>query len=220
MKKDDNEKKVKEVIKKIMSLLKEQGATSTTKVSSFFFSSFFHHVSKQAIKLQDLKVKLKELGFLNDHIQAGFNKLNENLIISVVLKAKQYCVYILSNTDREAKTQLTDEENQVLHEIEKAGTKGAWMAQIKKNVVIQSNKVEKILKSLIKKKIIKQISQIGARNKIYILFDLEADTEITGDIWYSEGDFDEEFVDKFLKTIIRQIKEHSKTSIVKFFFYF
>lgn len=56
--------------------------------------------------------------------------------------------------------------------------------------------LNKILKSLETKKFIKAVKSVAAsKKKVYMLYNLEPDTSVTGGAWYQDQDFEAEFVD-------------------------
>jgi len=56
--------------------------------------------------------------------------------------------------------------------------------------------VNKIVKNLESKKLIKAVKSVAAsRKKVYMLFNLEPDITVTGGAWYSDQDFESEFVE-------------------------
>ena len=73
---------------------------------------------------------------------------------------------------------------------------GIWIRDIR----IQSNlgltQVNKVLKVLESKKLIKAVKSVQAsKKKVYMLFDLVPDESVTGGAWYCDQDFETEFVD-------------------------
>ncbi|XP_012542500.1 probable DNA-directed RNA polymerase III subunit RPC6 [Monomorium pharaonis] len=90
-----------------------------------------------------------------------------------------------------------NEEKRVYEIIEEAGNKGIWMRDIRfKTNLIHTQQLQKILKSLETKKLIKVIKPVSAgKKKMYMLYNLEADESVTGGAWYQDQDFETEFVD-------------------------
>ena len=105
-------------------------------------------------------------------------------------------LYRLKNPSKAATIRGDQEEHIVYKIIEEAGNKGTWIRdiRIKSNLVqIQLNKV---LRALITKKHIKEVKSVNAtRKKVYMLYDLEPDPSVTGGAWYTEQDFESEFVE-------------------------
>lgn len=88
------------------------------------------------------------------------------------------------------------EEKVVFKIIEEAGNKGIWIRDIRIKSNINPTQLNKVLKSLETKKIIKAVKSVTAsKKKVYMLYDLEPDTSVTGGAWYQDQDFESEFVD-------------------------
>jgi len=88
------------------------------------------------------------------------------------------------------------EEKIVFKIIEEAGNKGTWIRDIR----IKSNLVQvqltRVLKSLENKKHIKAVKSVNAsRKKVYMLYGLEPDRSVTGGAWYTDQEFESEFVE-------------------------
>ena len=80
--------------------------------------------------------------------------------------------------------------------IEDAGNKGIWMRDIRlKSNLLQAPTI-KILRTLESKKLIKSVRTVQApKRKIYMLHGLTPDESLTGGAWYSDQDFETEFVE-------------------------
>ena len=160
---------------------------------------------------------MEEQGHQKKEIEESLGDLTEKGDASFSKKGEHIFIYLMNKEEKEAQADLTEEEKEIVHHITLAGTKGMWMASVKKAVSIQSAKVEKILKALVSKGILKNISQIGVRSKVYILAKLEPDTNITGDIWYTQGQFDDNFVNSFLEAILNILSTHAHQNPVRYF---
>jgi DNA-directed RNA polymerase III subunit RPC6 len=97
----------------------------------------------------------------------------------------------------------------VFQVIERAGNMGIWTKDIKKETNIQNQAMNKILKSLETRRLIKQVKSVTAKNKkLYMLFNLTPSTELTGGVWYSDLEFDHEFISElrtFLMHCVRRL---------------
>lgn len=110
------------------------------------------------------------------------------------------------------------EERLVYQIIEDSGNKGIWIRDIKiKSNLVQSH-VSKILKKLESKKLIKSVKSVQAsKKKMYMLYDVTPDDTLTGGAFYSDQEFESEFVDMLnehcLKCLQRKaFKAHSTHS--------
>jgi DNA-directed RNA polymerase III subunit RPC6 len=91
----------------------------------------------------------------------------------------------------------SQQENLVYQIIQDAGNKGIWRKEIhRRSGNIPQQEFDKILKSLESKKLVKQVSSVQAsRKKVYMLYNLQPDRSVTGGSWYTDQDFDSQFVD-------------------------
>jgi len=66
------------------------------------------------------------------------------------------------------------------------------------------NKVLKILES---KKLVKSVKAVGAsRKKMYMLFELEPDSEVSGGVFYADQEFDMQFVDLLNQQCVKYLR--------------
>mmetsp|Transcript_21853 Transcript_21853/g.62042 ORF Transcript_21853/g.62042 Transcript_21853/m.62042 type:complete len:312 (+) Transcript_21853:106-1041(+) len=80
--------------------------------------------------------------------------------------------------------------------IEKAGDKGTWSRILKDDSKLPQHVVTKITKDLMSRRLIKEVKSIHAKNKkVFMLWDTEASSEISGGTWYREGEFAAAWVD-------------------------
>jgi DNA-directed RNA polymerase III subunit RPC6 len=80
--------------------------------------------------------------------------------------------------------------------IKESGNKGIWVRDISIKTNVKSTALNKTLKSLETKKLIKSVPSVNAnKKKVYMLFDIEPDRTITGGAWYSGKEFESEFVE-------------------------
>ena len=93
-----------------------------------------------------------------------------------------------SNTDMDEKL--------VYSVIKESGNKGIWIREISTKTNVKSTALNKTLKSLESKKLIKSVQSVNAnKKKVYMLIDLEPDRSVTGGAWYSGKEFESEFVE-------------------------
>jgi len=79
--------------------------------------------------------------------------------------------------------------------IEKAGNMGIWTKDVRTQTNIQQQQLTKIFKSLETRKLVKPFKSVTAKaKKRYILFNLKPAKELSGGPWYTELEFDHEFI--------------------------
>ncbi|CAN7999862.1 unnamed protein product, partial [Ixodes hexagonus] len=126
----------------------------------------------------------------------AFNKLLGQGKIEI-LKQKNQLLYRLKDPEADKKCKGSDREEKVVYKIvEEAGNKGIWIRDIRMKSGLVLTSLNKILKNLQSKKLIKAVKSVSAsKKKVYMLFNLEPDRSITGGAWYSDQDFESEFVE-------------------------
>ncbi|XP_067950721.1 DNA-directed RNA polymerase III subunit RPC6-like isoform X2 [Watersipora subatra] len=90
-----------------------------------------------------------------------------------------------------------DNQEKLLYQIiSAAGNKGIWVRDIRYKCNLMLTQVNKILKSLESKNLVKSLKSVSAgKKKLYMLYDLTPDRSVTGGAFYSDQEFESEFVD-------------------------
>lgn len=146
-----------------------------------------------------------ELGLSDKKTQSTIiNKLLRDEKITILQKGNGELLYKLNKGVKSK----NDEEKVVLSIIENAGNKGIWTKDIRFKSNIPAIYLNKILKQMESKKLIKTVKSVNAsKKKLYMLFDIEPDTSVTGGTWYSNQDFEVEFVDVLNQQCYRFLEE-------------
>lgn len=122
--------------------------------------------------------------------------LSKKYPIVISKKSNGELVYKLQATAIAGPKGADHEEKLVYQIIEESGNKGIWNKHIQEKSKIIIKILDKILKNLEAKKLIKKVVSVTAsRRRIYMLYDLEPDQSLTGGTWYSDQRFDSEYVD-------------------------
>lgn len=80
--------------------------------------------------------------------------------------------------------------------IEASGNKGIWIREIRSKSNLPEMEVKKNIKTLESKKLIKSVKSVHAsKKKVYMLYDMTPDETLTGGAWYSDQEFESEFVE-------------------------
>lgn len=126
----------------------------------------------------------------------AFNKLLSQGKIEI-LKQKNVLLYRLKDPEADKKCKGSDREEKVVYKIvEEAGNKGIWIRDIRVKSGLVLTALNKILKNLESKKLIKAVKSVSAsKKKVYMLYNLEPDRSVSGGAWYSEQEFESEFVE-------------------------
>lgn len=103
---------------------------------------------------------------------------------------------------------LADEERIIYQLIAESKGKGLWLRDIKMKSNIPQNVITKILRNMENKKMVKSLKTIKSNRKIYVLFDDTPAEELTGGVWFSEGEVDTEFVNLIYKVVLDFLKKY------------
>lgn len=106
---------------------------------------------------------------------------------------------------------LTREQELVYQEIKRSGNKGIWTKKIKQETNVQQTTLTKTLKLLEQRQLIKSVKSVTSRSrKLYMLYEVVPAPEITGGAWYTDGEFDHNFVEslsQFVLTFVHKSEE-------------
>ncbi|XP_012942278.1 DNA-directed RNA polymerase III subunit RPC6 isoform X2 [Aplysia californica] len=115
-----------------------------------------------------------------------------------LLKSGSKLLYRLKDPEAAKEVKGADTEEKVVFQIIKdAQNKGIWTREIRMKSNLKNIQVlNKILKNLESKKLIKAVKSVNAsKRKVYMLYNLEPDQSVTGGPWYSASEFESEFVE-------------------------
>lgn len=117
-------------------------------------------------------------------------------------------VYRLVHAEKAIKFEgLGPEQILVYQAIEKSGNRGAWTRDIKMSTNIQQQILTKTLKTLEQRNLIKSVRSVSSKSKkLYMLFDLVPAKDITGGPWYTDQEFDSEFIDELCRFIVQFVR--------------
>lgn len=135
------------------------------------------------------------------HLEPQQRAMAINKLLSLgqleLLKNSSGLLYRLKDTQHGSKMKGSDNQEKLVYQIiEDAGNKGIWSREIRYKSNLPLTEINKILKSLESKKLIKAVKSVAAsKKKVYMLYNLQPDRSVTGGAWYSDQDFESEFVE-------------------------
>ncbi|KAK3509962.1 hypothetical protein QTP70_023798 [Hemibagrus guttatus] len=171
-------------------------------------------VKKESTDVVDIENRIKELCqqfpqgitdqvIQNDmpHVEAQQRAMAINRLLSVgqldLLRNSNGLLYRLKDNLSASKMKGSDNQEKLVYQIiEDAGNKGIWSREIRYKSNLPLTEINKILKNLESKKLIKAVKSVAAsKKKVYMLYNLQPDRSVTGGAWYSDQDFESEFVE-------------------------
>lgn len=163
----------------------------------------------------------------NDDLQSNFPEISAQLRVDAVNRLIQqghFEVLVKGQTllyrqkDPTKKTSLlpkgADNEEKIVYGIiEEGGNKGVWIRDIRVKSNLIMTQLNKILKTLENKKLIKAVKSVtGTRKKVYMLYNMDPDRTVTGGAWYHDRDFEVEFVDVLNQQCLRFMRMRKEES--------
>ncbi|XP_078315698.1 DNA-directed RNA polymerase III subunit RPC6-like [Crassostrea virginica] len=128
-----------------------------------------------------------------------------------LLKSGNKLLYRIKDSDTASQVKGGDNQEKLVYQIIKdAGNKGIWIRDIRFKCNLLLNQVNKILKTLETKKLIKAVKSVAAsKKKVYMLYNLEPDRSVTGGAWYSDQDFESEFVEVLNQQCFKYLEQRA-----------
>ncbi|GMI03581.1 hypothetical protein TrLO_g5553 [Triparma laevis f. longispina] len=109
---------------------------------------------------------------------------------------------------------LSKEEEFVYQMISKSGNLGIWTKDIKLSSGLPSQTLTKIYKTLTSKGLIKPFKSVASKTKtLYMLEGIEPAKELTGGPWYTEQEFDFEFISELRSFVLMLIRSTPKIDL-------
>ncbi|EIW51661.1 uncharacterized protein TRAVEDRAFT_137014 [Trametes versicolor FP-101664 SS1] len=130
----------------------------------------------------------------------------------VLLKGEQSQITYraVSQEELSLKKGLDSEEGLVLDRIRTAGVEGIWTKHIKAKTQLHQTVVDRCLKSLTKRQLIKTVPDVRhPTRKTYILASLQPATELTGGPWYTDKELDTEFIKLLSDVCLKIVQDRS-----------
>ena len=104
--------------------------------------------------------------------------------------------------------ELTNEQLLVLQVVERTENAGIWLRDIKSATSMQQQTLNKALKVLESRKLVKTVRSVQQKTKkLYMAYDLAPTREVSGGPWYTDHEFDHEFVNEIARLVENQIRE-------------
>ena len=134
--------------------------------------------------------------------------LKENRLELFKEEGKQELTYKLRDEEQAEKlNELTNEQLLVLQVVERAENAGVWLRDIKNATSMQQQTLNKALKVLESRKLVKTVKSVQQKTKkLYMAYDLVPTREVSGGPWYTDQEFDHEFVGAIKKIVVKYVQ--------------
>lgn len=106
-----------------------------------------------------------------------------------------------------------DDEKFVIEQLEKAKNQGCTMRDFKMGTKLPQSLITKILRRLQDIQKVKVVKGQKNRQKVFMIFNETPDDDVTGGVWFNNGDVDVEFVNQLIKLIYIFVKNRTQELI-------
>ena len=169
------------------------------------FIDFFSKPEYHQNGISNLQLKAKFPGEQYIHLVPIINALTKESRL-IMSKTGDELHYKLVNEETASKFAGLDVEAHLVYQVlEESGNTGIWTYNLRLKTNIASSALKKILNNLELRKLIKQV-QGKSKKKCYMLYDLKPSDEVTGGPWYTENEFDHEFISELRMFIMHCVR--------------
>ncbi|KAF7301461.1 RNA polymerase III subunit RPC34 [Mycena indigotica] len=156
---------------------------------------------KDAEKLiPDSKARQNALNFL---LGVGYFKALKDSKNNALFRA-------VTKVEHDQTKDLTGDEVMVLAPIKASTNEGIWIKHLKAKTNLHQTVIEKCVKSLVQKRLIKQVASVQhPTRKIYMLEGVEPSVALTGGPWYTENELDTDFIASISQACLKCIRDIS-----------
>ncbi|TDL17078.1 hypothetical protein BD410DRAFT_776494 [Rickenella mellea] len=116
----------------------------------------------------------------------------------------------VTEDERRLMAGMNTDEAMVFTYIKASGAEGIWTKHLKSKTNIHQTVIDHCLKILVQKRLVKRVPSVQHRTrKIYMLYEIEPSSSLTGGPWYTGNDLDTEYIKVLIDASLRYIR--SKT---------
>eukprot|EP00596_Hydrurales_sp_CCMP1899_P002715 CAMPEP_0119035672 /NCGR_PEP_ID=MMETSP1177-20130426/2852_1 /TAXON_ID=2985 /ORGANISM="Ochromonas sp, Strain CCMP1899" /LENGTH=271 /DNA_ID=CAMNT_0006994297 /DNA_START=86 /DNA_END=898 /DNA_ORIENTATION=- len=125
-------------------------------------------------------------------------------------------IYRIVQEETAAKFDGLGPEQLLVYQVcERSGNRGIWTRDIKVSTNIPQHTLTKTLKILEQRNLIKSVRSVVSKSKkLYMLYDIVPAKEITGGPWYTEQEFDHEFVEELCNFVVQFVNSKGMIDLV------
>eukprot|EP01138_Halocafeteria_seosinensis_P014096 gb/GECG01014394.1/.p1 GENE.gb/GECG01014394.1/~~gb/GECG01014394.1/.p1 ORF type:complete len:475 (+),score=81.58 gb/GECG01014394.1/:1-1425(+) len=192
-------------------------------------SSVERRSSVEEMNLEDSENQIEDLlqntskGVTTEYLESHFDGPKHDMVkaINSLLGKHRLQLYRQDDTllyklvpkeDAEKYSGLTAEEMMVLQQIERSQDKGIWTRTLKTTTKLQQHQLNKVLKRLESRQLIKSVKSVAQKNKkMYMMYDIVPSKEVTGGPWYTEQELDHAFIEGIRQFVYKVLRRSAST---------
>ena len=149
---------------------------------------------------------LLDLGWEKQKLLLAANVLKQRRRLEVTPKDGQI-VFKAVAADMAMKFEGLTEEHRTLYKlIKEAGDTGIWTKDLQKKAGMATANLTRLAKMLESRRLIKQVSPVQSKSrKVWMLYELEPSSEISGGSWYKDGSIDTNLVESLRESVYEYV---------------
>jgi DNA-directed RNA polymerase III subunit RPC6 len=169
--------------------------------------------TRGGIREDELAEKLGGVMSVDERAQAINELLYQRKI--AIFKRGDSLVFERVHEEQAAKFKGLSTEDMLIYQIiQHAGNAGMWTKELKQRSNLPVPQITKCFRTLEARKLIKSVKNVAQSNrKVYMLYDLEPSREITGGAWYTEQEFDTEFINILCEQCVNFIYSKDRVTL-------
>jgi DNA-directed RNA polymerase III subunit RPC6 len=155
---------------------------------------------------------LLEKGWDKERLKNAASALKQARKIEVVPHPTLGILFVAISDDMALKfAELSEEHRTVYKLISDANTQGIWAKELSTKSKIPTGTLARLTKTLEHRKLIKQITPAQYRSrKVWMLYELEPASELSGGSWYKDGQIDSELITRLRSATYQYISNCSE----------
>ncbi|ORZ29538.1 RNA polymerase Rpc34 [Catenaria anguillulae PL171] len=112
--------------------------------------------------------------------------------------------------EQEKVGEMDKDERLVYSCIKAVGAEGIWIRTLQAKTALHANVLNKALKKLEQRAMVKTVKSVKHGNKkLYMLYELQPSSEVTGGVWFTDQELDVDFVDTIARACVRFVAAQS-----------
>ena len=168
--------------------------------------------STNGATLEDLRLKCPDVSEKN--LVDILNNLLQAEKLSVAKRGSTLYYYCDTYDPTLESFSITEDEKILYQSIKFAGNQGIWTKDLKIRTNLHQTIISKSLKTLETKKLIKAVKSVkNSPRKLYMLYNLEPSSEITGGPWFTDFELDSQFVEDLVDSVLKIINSKMNLNI-------
>ncbi|KAJ3023101.1 34-kDa subunit of RNA polymerase III (C) [Thoreauomyces humboldtii] len=154
-----------------------------------------------------LETMNEELGWDIEQLRDSMNNLSTKQYVEFLMGRTGELTFKARSVEEASKTGGMKDEERVIYRIVKdAKNTGIWIKHLKDRSGLGGTQATAAIKALEKRNIIKFVKPVkNPYRKVYMLFDVEPSTELTGGTWYTDNEMDMDFIEQLSAQVYKAI---------------